>query len=108
MRNTRRKRAIIAALTDFSHESLHKFGPPPMSATLISKIIGESEKLSSVCQTLQKLTRDGVLISECKPQEVSFCRNNIVGVQIKKVMVYWNAETVDSDRQQALQWIKSC
>ena len=101
MGNTKRKRAIVAALTDFSHDGLREFGAPPMPAILIARVIGESEKLSSVCQSLKKLTEEGVLIAEHRYQEARFSRNGTSGFQIRKCIVYWNAATIEEDRRRA-------
>ncbi|MCG9096412.1 hypothetical protein [Laribacter hongkongensis] len=104
MMNTARKRAIVKALTDFRPCVLHKFGPPPMPASIIAKIIGESDKLSSVCQSLRKLAEDGVLVAEQKYCEVNFSRNGVMGFQIKKCTVYWNAASMDFDMNRRRLW----
>ncbi len=106
MGTTNRQRAIVSALTDFNPESLKKFGPPPMPSILIARIIGEPEKLSSVCQTLRTLTKHGVLIAERRYIEARFSRNGVNGFQMKKCTVYWNAATASTDRQRAMAWEK--
>ncbi|MCG9032360.1 DUF190 domain-containing protein [Laribacter hongkongensis] len=107
MGTTARKQAIISALTDFKEESLVRFGPPPMSADLISRIIGEPEKIRSIYKTLREMSKSGILTSEKTKKEFIFTRDGKKLLQIRKCTVYWNTRTIEIDRVQATLWNRS-
>lgn len=99
MRNTKRKRAILAFL-EGEHDFL-EYGTAPYSATVIAEVIGDGS-VQSVARTLRGMAKVGLLVSVKDRQPVW---NAIAQGDIDTgVTAYYSVRTMEHDILAAKMW----
>lgn len=100
MRATKRKRAILEVLEAHGELSYGEYGPPPYTATTITRRVGGS--VQSVARTLRGMATSGLLVAVRDRQEVW---NAIASSPIAStVTAYYSARTMVRDIAAAKVW----
>ncbi|MDR5778775.1 hypothetical protein QCE63_04930 [Caballeronia sp. LZ065] len=100
MRDTKRKRAILAMLESHDERQFLEYGPAPYSATTIAAEIGGSTQ--SVARTLRGMLNEGLVFAVRDREEVwnTIARNFIP----MPVTAYFSARTMHADIAAAQRW----
>lgn len=100
MRMTKKKAAILTALSANGGIDFVERGVPPYSAVDVANELHLD--LSNTVKTLKLLERDGFVVRERARRE---CWNAIAGDGIDRTMnCYWNAATIEADKAAIEAW----
>ena len=100
MQMTKKKLAILEALSAQGDDDFLERGTPPYAARDVSSAI--QDDLSNTVKTLKSLEREGLVAREMATVEVwNAIAQNFVD---RKLVCYWNVATMARDQEAAKDW----